>query len=182
MRRSEMQKLYTMTTETDPETGKEKRVATYIGKRYAVDGTFIRQRRTLWWLMLVAASIAFLVAGLVPATCQMQRYVLIPYVLCLLPLYFGASGLWRVCRFHDTIDEIQRQDGLVTLQIAALALVVLSLLWLVADVVYGIRLGFDVWPNADWCFLAMGGVSFAAGLILWLGCRKLTAKEWTPSV
>ena len=177
MRRSEIRKLYEITTRVNPDTGREERTAVYIGKRYAVNREAIRKRRAGLWLLLLAAVAAFLTAGLVPATAQMCLWALLPYALCLLPLFYGVMGLWKVSRFGDIIDEIQRQEGLLSLQHAAVGLCVLSALWLAGDVVYGLQLGFDMWDTPDWCFLAMSAVTLAAGVGLWWTSRGLEMKE-----
>lgn len=174
MRRSEIQKLYRITTEVNPQTGKEERKAAYIGPYYHVSMQDFRLLNISLWLALAAAAVAFIAAGCLPAMAQHQVYVLAPYILCLLPIYFGFLGMWKVSHYKERIDEVQYRDGLVTLRRSGVALALLAFLWQLTGVIYAFQqISQHMWDASDLLFLTMSTLCFMAGMIIWNGCGRI---------
>ncbi|MDO5144405.1 MAG: hypothetical protein Q4E72_07340 [bacterium] len=177
MRRNELRRLYTVQTQTNPDTGREERVLCYIGKHYTVDRRLIRRRRLPMLLLLLAHCALILWAGLVPAVAQRCMYVLPFFILCLLPLSYALMALYRVWRFGDVIDEVQRSEGLLSVRHSSAGLLVLSIGWLMGDIVFLIlnRQLFAI-PD-DLIFALCAALCTVCSAALWRLTRALDAKE-----
>lgn len=177
MRRNELRRLYTVQTQTNPDTGREERVLCYIGKHYTVDQRLIRRRRLPMLLLLLAHCALILWAGLVPAVAQRCMYVLPFFILCLLPLSYALMALYRVWRFGDVIDEVQRSEGLLSVRHSSAGLLVLSIGWLMGDIVFLIlnRQLFAI-PD-DLIFALCAALCTVCSAALWRLTRALDAKE-----
>lgn len=174
MHRREIQKLYRVITVVNPQTGKEERKAEYIGPYYHVSMEGFRLQRISMWLALAAVAVAFVTAGCLPAMAQRQVYVLAPYILCLLPIYFGFLGLWKVSHYKERIDEVQYRDGLVTLHRSGVALALLAFLWQLTGVIYAFQqISQHMWDASDLLFLTMSTLCFMGGMIIWNGCGRI---------
>lgn len=164
MRRSDLMKLYTVETKTDPATGKDKRVAKYIGKYYHVDGQRRKALTRFLWPLWCAALAFFALGGFLPAAAARGAYVVVCYMACLLPLFYLLQGAVRVTRMGETINEIDVREGVRYVQHGSLGLAILGGLWVMADAVFLIVNGFPQKAAPDIAFLLCGALTAAIGL------------------
>lgn len=162
MKRSEWMKLYTIETVTDPDTGREKRVARYTGPTYHLNAAQRRKAVRTLWICSLAALAVFLTGGLTNSRGSHCLYVLPQFALCMLPLWYLLLAAFRLTRMKDIITQVDKVDGLELGQGAATALVILGALWALGE---GIFLILNGTPTLmlDLLFLLGGVITVGAG-------------------
>lgn len=180
LRRKEYLSLFETKTHVDPYTGKDKRVAVYIGPWYAFSASK-RERRRLSGtsLALWGLSAALMVAcGLTNAEGGRTFYTLPFYLFAFFPLFYLGMGLAKVFRCADRFTEVTKDEGVDRVRVSAMGMAALAGLHTVGEIVLmllggaGDALWREVWYGAG---IALAGV--CALLILRLRGRLVFDKE-----
>ena len=136
MKREKYKQLFEVTWEKNEKTGKPRRVARYVGKRYAVD---LAQRNRLrpWLLGEAAVTVAaFLAGGLINSMGSHCPWVMPFYGLSILPILYFTLAAVRVARLKPVVDEIALDGSVFSARRCAAGMLVLGGLWTAADVVF----------------------------------------------
>ena len=102
---------YEIVTRTDPRTGREKRTARYTGEYYRFPEGSARSRAILpgaalglYWLL----ALGYLRFGRATSHCL---YALPPFLLGLVPGFYGLMGLWTLLRAPERMTVVDRENG-----------------------------------------------------------------------
>ena len=138
MKREKYKQLFEVTWEKNEKTGKPRRVARYVGKRYAVD---LAQRNRLrpWLLGEAAVAVAaFLAGGLINSMGSHCPWVMPFYGLSILPMLYFTLAAVRVARLKPVVDEIALDGSVLSARRCAAGMLVLGGLWTAADAVFAV--------------------------------------------
>ena len=103
MKREKYKQLFEVTWEKNEKTGKPRRVARYVGKRYAVDPAQ-RNRLRPWLLGEAAVAVAaFLAGGLINSMGSHCPWVMPFYGLSILPILYFTLAAVRVARLKPCL-------------------------------------------------------------------------------
>lgn len=177
MRRGEMMKLFVTEYQTDPATGKEKRVARYIGPWYTMEK---KPRRTcaikcgMGWVLAVAA---FIIAGVVPSWAGLCNYVVPWYILCMLPLFYLLLGTFKLLRLKKQFTEIDKSESVGYISTSGLALAGLGGAWSIATVIFLLLNDHSMTLTQELIFLGCGVVTAVVGGLVRLGAKKLEVRD-----
>lgn len=172
MRRSEMRKLFETEYQTDPATGKEKRVARYIGPWYTMDP---KKRRSfavgcgIGWLLGVAA---FITAGVIPSWAGLCNYVVPWYIMCMLPLFYLLLGTIKLLRLKSEFTEIDKSESLGYIKASTLGLAVLGGAWSLATVIFLLLGDHTMTLTQELIFLGCGVVTTVLGVLGGVAARR----------
>lgn len=172
MRRNEHFKLYSYEETEDEKTGKRRKVLRYIGPEYPVEVQAVRRRLPWIWAAVAGCAAAFVTAGFTPALGQVTSFVVAPYVLTLLPLFYAVMAAIRLTRVKAArIPEDVKREGFDSIRHSAVGLMVIPAVWLAAEAV--LMVSRHLTGRDDWVFLACAGVCMGCGVVLWLHVRSL---------
>ena len=176
MNRRDMRRLYEIRQEVDPRTGKDVRVAHYIGKYFTIDAARKRRMLPLLWAAWALALAAFLTGGCTVNYGSRCPWVLPGYVCCMLPLFYLAIALWKITRMGAVIDEVQKIDGLDSALHSGVGLAALGAWWTIGDAVF---LAIGAYPalGMELAFLACGVITALAGAAIALAAKRIPAAE-----
>lgn len=178
LRRSEWMKLHETVTATDPQTGRTKKTLRYIGKRYRLDALEARRTLVRAAVLTALALAAFLLPGLTRARASQCVYVLPPYMLCALPLFYLLMALARLARAGSELTEIDLTDGLRSGRRSAVGLTALGALWTAGCAVFLLTGGAPFnWAEA--AFLVGGAAVALCGAFIGRLLRSLHPEELT---
>ena len=176
MRRKELLGLFQTEYETNPKTGRPRKVARYIGGYYEADRPALRKARPQLLALWLTVSAAFLTAGLTVAKAQYCVYVLPFYALTLLGLFNGATALFRAWRLTPQFDALQNEECFKTGKNAAWTVLLAGALWAVGDIVF-LLLGNGGDRVGETTFLVCGGVTAACGFLQTRLWRSVTVRK-----
>ena len=123
--------MFEVYTATDPDTGKTRRHATYIGPYYriaelAASRFQVGTRFAPGVFVFLGVLVAYLLTDL-PST---RYFLALPFALAmLLPAMFWVLAIWRILRLPDRFTEVQRDASLASCIRNAYGLVVLCMLF-----------------------------------------------------
>lgn len=174
MKREKYKQLFEVTWEKNEKTGKPRRVARYVGKRYAVDPAQ-RNRLRPWLLGEAAVAVAaFLAGGLINSMGSHCPWVMPFYGLSILPILYFTLAAVRVARLKPVVDEIALDGSVFSARRCAAGMLVLGGLWTAADAVFLLYYGSAGQLGRELAFLAGGlAIAVAGGLVL----RQLKALQ-----
>ncbi|MBE5803873.1 MAG: hypothetical protein E7316_05115 [Clostridiales bacterium] len=179
MRRREMLNLFVTEYQADPATGKEKRVARYIGPWYTLEKQ-PRRACTLkcaaGWLLCLAA---FITAGMIPSWAGLCNYVVPWYILCLLPLFYLLLGVIKLARLKPEFTAVDESESLGYIRASSLGLAALGGLWSITTVIFLLATDRAMTLPQELIFLGCGVVTATMGVLAYLAARRapVQAKE-----
>jgi len=172
MRRRDVLKLFVTEYETDPATGKEKRVTRYIGPWYTMDAKPRRSCGIVCGIAWLLAAAAFVTAGVIPSWAGLCGYVVPWYILCLLPLFYLLLGFVKLLRLKENFTEVDKSESLGYVQTSGLALAALGGAWSIATVIFLLLNDRSMTLPQELIFMGCGVVTAAVGGAVLLAARK----------
>ena len=161
MNHKELYRLYTTEYTTNPRTGKPKKAARYIGKRWSLDKAEKKRMLICLWSGFALGSVGFVGCGFVYTQVVHCLYVMPFYLFTLLALFYLGQGCVSLSGGGLVMDEIRQLDGRRRTERSALAMMILG---------GGQSLGCLVW-------LILNG--FEGGCLIWLlGGLVTAASGW----
>lgn len=179
MKRKQYRALFDMRVRTDPDTGRDSRVAVYTGPYYQIDfpGGAKRALAALW----LVCPVLFLAAGLLNTSGSRCFYVLPFYLLLPFPLLYWGMAVFRVLRIPGRATAVDRDEGIERVRRSSGGAAALSALHTAGELVLlvlggaGERLGAELAGTA--CILAVGAFGVLTHRVLnALNVTELPAK------
>ena len=173
MNRKNLRKLYVLEKKTDPLTGREKKVARYVGPTYELDVESRNAVRVTLICLTLAAAALFVAGGMVNNPGSRSFFVMPFWCLTLLPVFYLAMAVFHIARMKSELDEVDRVDGLESAQNSAMGLTVLGAIWCVADIVFLCMGGAAGYVTRELIFLVCGAAMCGIGLWARLAVKKI---------
>ncbi|MDO4483240.1 MAG: hypothetical protein Q4C54_02045 [Clostridia bacterium] len=136
MKRKEFLDLYQTVMVTDPKTGKQKRRAKYIGPYYETDMASKRKLVPLLWVLFVLQAAVYAVPGLMFSTMMTAWYVLVPYLICLLPMLYALMAMFEISTIKNPLTRVKLAEGPESAKNMTTASAVVGIIWLVCDIIF----------------------------------------------
>ena len=163
--------MFEVHTTTNPDTGKTRRNATYIGPHYriaelAASRFQVGTRFAPGVVVFMSVLGVYLLTDL-PST---RYFLTLPFALAmLLPFMFWVIAIWRILGLPDRFTEVQRDASLASCIRNAYGLVVLCMLFVVGEISLVLTGGAGVqWPIE---------IGFVAAMLLSAGFAWLSAAQ-----
>ena len=177
-KRERLNKLFELQWETNPKTGKPKRVAKYIGKFYALDMARRNKLRAALIVEGVLALAAFCAGGMINNTGSHIGWVAVFYGLSLLPIAYYLFGVVKLACIKGKMTQMDLEDGLQRGMRSAVGMTLLGAAWLIADVVDLCLYGAGGQLGRELLFMGCAAVIGALGVVSWkqlksIGCTEI---------
>ena len=171
---------YKLITKTDPDTGREKRVAEYIGKYYRIpmEASALKRFKLEEIGLFAASFLALAVYIMLNSPSSFCMYVMPIAALALFPMLYWGMGLYSMWRAPEKMTSVQKETGVGRVLRSALGCMAFPALACIGDVVF-LALGGD-FPG-EWPALLMMAVSAVfAGMAFLRARRAFNAIEILP--
>ena len=128
---------YEIVVEED-EKGREKKKAVYRGNYYEVDAAKISLKKSKWFnIILIVIILAFhIVGGFINNQGMYRFFVALPYVATFLPLYFIATGTFRMPTEKKQLRRDQVELSFNRVKKASIYLLILFGMSILGEVIF----------------------------------------------
>lgn len=169
MKRKLYRDSYEIRTLTDPDTGRERKTSVYRGLYYRLALTPEQKTRmNVLHITFSVISIAlFLLCGWMNLPSSRSFYVLPFYLFMLFPLFYRALAVFRFCRLRASFTAVDKDGSIDSLVRSSYGLAVLSVLFLLGDIVFlalggaGNHIGSELLGLA--CIASVGSLAAMGG-------------------
>ncbi|MEG1014264.1 MAG: hypothetical protein RSI33_08455 [Clostridia bacterium] len=182
MNRKQHGALFDMLVKTDPYTGKDKRIAVYIGPYYALEGENHDKKRLCAWLITAWALcvLVFAACGLANAQSSRCFYVLPFFMLLPFPLFYLGLAVIRMASMPQRFTAVDKDASIDRAGRCTIGLMIGSALHTLAEVVF-LALGgasgkLSTEIGTALGVLAMGICAFG----MWRALKALALRETPP--
>lgn len=154
---------------------KYKKELKYIGKYYVIETKETEVKTLKWMSILCMLLIAGIFLGLGFLNNQGSRliYVILPYIIMFLPIYYGIIGSLKLLSLKERVTLLEYERSSVRVKKSSLSLTVISIATAIGEGVFLLRnLGKQSDNSLDYVFFA--GVIII--LILSLLCLRIQAR------
>ena len=178
---------YKLITRIDPDTGREKRVAEYVGKYYRIPMEAAALKRfMLACIGLFALSFLTLaVYIMLNSPSSYCMYVMPIAAIALFPLLYWGMGLYSMWRAPEKMTSVQKETGVGRVLRSALGCMIFPALACIGDIVF-LCLGGDF--AGEWLALLMMAASAVSAGMCFVQARRvfnsievLTAEGGSPA-
>ena len=167
MKLQEYVNCYKVREETDPKTGKKRKVSEYVGPWFTTQPEALQRLKRRVLPFYLAALAIFAATGFL-GSCRplASAWPAAGYLFCVLPLLYMIPCVVRAKRLEAKFTLIDKEDTLRTLRNAAAGLGLFAILWAAAGVIVLVGGGFGSRPLMDVLFVAAGAAESALGWLL----------------
>lgn len=131
---------YSLNYEPDKK-GNLKAVPVYKGTYYGFEKDDATVRKAKWFItaMLICGTIVYIIPLLLEEVCTKKFYVLVPYALCVFPIFFAYGSLFKVIFAKDKVTREHKDKAQPRLKGMCFLSMLLAVLSLVGQVVFAIN-------------------------------------------
>jgi hypothetical protein len=184
MNRKRYKNQYETLTETDPSTGKERRVYKYTGTYYRIAAEKRLVHAAWRWILFCAGFfwLGFIAGGLVNSPGSHSIWVLPLFLFSVFPGFYAVLAVWHLFRLPEYITVTQKRNSLDSVKNSAWGIVILSVLTSIGSVIVLSTGAASGQEAEELIFLGFSILRLLAGWGMLHRVNSLTCEEDIPPV